>query len=368
LEVSMRVERGVSEATGFRRVSKFLAACLLIGSFLATFASAAPDAAKVYGDLRLYNGGGIVFSDGSIQSKATVQGPTGPQGPAGPQGPTGQVTLAAICDAISAENMPLPSFCRPPITGDFLGWTGSIDATNSFQLVRLNGTTGAVTKIGGSDFFPALVYGADGKLYGMNSELHIINTVDGSTVRVGSFNYEGASVLMCSASLSPDGTMYVIENASPKRMFKVNMNSAALTYVGNITATIRGIAFAPEGTLYGTFADLYTLSSLDGSTLSTIGNTGYYISSPTFGAGSSVYGIDMYPSTQLFNINLATGSASPVTTLGSGNLVALVAEHRAASTLSKTQSLATVPQQRNIDQLLNLERQFIEGQKADSIR
>jgi hypothetical protein len=37
----------------------------------------------------LHSSGGIVFPDGSLQTKAQVAGPQGPQGPVGPQGPAG---------------------------------------------------------------------------------------------------------------------------------------------------------------------------------------------------------------------------------------------------------------------------------------
>ena len=40
----------------------------------------------ISGDLKLRDGGDVVFSDGSVQSKAQVQGPVGPVGPTGPAG------------------------------------------------------------------------------------------------------------------------------------------------------------------------------------------------------------------------------------------------------------------------------------------
>ncbi|HBG07100.1 MAG: hypothetical protein A2075_00390 [Geobacteraceae bacterium GWC2_58_44] len=120
----------------------------LISLFFAVSAFGGPDGVKTRGNLRILgDGNGLVFPDGSMQSKAAEQGPIGPSGPAGPantlsigtvatgasdsqaaatitgsspnqvlnltipQGPGGQVTLATICAAISAENAQLPSFC-----------------------------------------------------------------------------------------------------------------------------------------------------------------------------------------------------------------------------------------------------------------
>jgi hypothetical protein len=57
---------------------------------------------------------GLQFSDGTKQSSATVQGPVGLQGAkgdTGPQGPPAQLTLPAICDAIKAGGMSLPTYC-----------------------------------------------------------------------------------------------------------------------------------------------------------------------------------------------------------------------------------------------------------------
>jgi len=68
------------------------------------------------GNVKLY--GDLEFADTSVQKTAIAQGPVGLQGAKGdpgPPGPAGQVTLAAICDAITAGQMPLPSFCTPTV-------------------------------------------------------------------------------------------------------------------------------------------------------------------------------------------------------------------------------------------------------------
>lgn len=77
---------------------------------IATQAFANPDAVVFdNGDVRINGAGnGLVFPDGTIQHTATLQGPIGPQGPAGP---ACDVTLDSICNAISAANKILPSFC-----------------------------------------------------------------------------------------------------------------------------------------------------------------------------------------------------------------------------------------------------------------
>ena len=79
--------------------------CLALSLYLLLLVSVANAGTLVKGDLRISDGGDLVFSDGSVQGTAQVRGP------AGPQGPPGQVTLAAICDAIKAADVTLPSFC-----------------------------------------------------------------------------------------------------------------------------------------------------------------------------------------------------------------------------------------------------------------
>ena len=224
---------------------------------------------------------------------------------------------------------------NPPATGDytghFLSWTGSEDPLHSFTLVRVNGQTGGVTNIGGSDFFTALVYGPSGTLYGVSDELHVINPTNGSSALIQTFVYEGARTLMTAATFSPGGTLYVMENASPQRVFTVNLSNAELTYVGTPSALIRALGFGSSGTLYGAFADLFTLSPTNLSTLSTVGRTPTFISQLALGEGGTMYGMDFAPSTQLYSLNLSNGSATSSLALGSQALGALVAERSSAA-------------------------------------
>ncbi len=212
-------------------------------------------------------------------------------------------------------------------TGDFFAWTGSGDTSHYFKFVRVNGLTGAVTDIGGSDFFPAMKYAPDGTLYGISDGLHIIDTANGSTDLIGDFLYEGSSpILMKGAAFSPDGTLYVLENHSPPRVFTVNLSNAAMTYVGTPTALLSGLEFALEGTLYGAFADLFILNSNNMNTISKIGSTGSFISKLTFGSEETLFGMDIYPSTHIYSLNQNSGLATPLVATGSTDLCSLVAE------------------------------------------
>jgi len=216
--------------------------------------------------------------------------------------------------------------------GDFLSWTGSSDANHSFMLVRVNGKTGAVITVGGTDFFPAMAYAPDGTLYGISDELHVIDPATGSTVKIGTFLDGASSILMHGATFSPDGTLYVVENAMPSRVFSVNLSTAALTYIGTPTALIWDLEFAADGTLYAAYADLFTLNATTMTTLTTKGRMGHYVNPLTSDSAGTLFGMDIYPSTTISSLSPTTGSSSPIVATGSSGLNSLVVEESSAAT------------------------------------
>lgn len=249
-------------------------------------------------------------------------------------------------------------------TGNFLSWTGSSDSTHSMMLVRVNGQTGTVTTIGGSNFFTGLGYGADGKLYGVSNELHIVNPANGATTKIGDLMYLASNILMKEAAFSPDGKLYVVENGGD-RVFTVNLTTGALTLMGTVVSTVyaNGLEFSTSGTLYTSFADLYTLNSSDMSTISTLGNTGgVYISKLTFGSGEVLFGMDIYDATHIYSLNLSTGLATAVTPVSSIGLNSLVAErtttvYPAPKVKTEVVNEPTVSSH-DIESLLNMENEI----------
>ena len=256
-------------------------------------------------------------------------------------------------------------------TGNFLSWTGSDDASHYLTLVRVNGQTGAVTTIGGSGFYPGLAYGPDGQLYGVSTSLQIINPADGTTVKVGDLQYQGGSpILMNNATFSPNGALYVKENASPARIFTVDLSNAVLTYVGTTSLSIRSLEFASNGTLYVSGADLFTISASDASTVATVGNlgSGVYLDSLTFGSGGTLFGMNYAPSTNLYSVNLSSGLASPVTAFNSTGLASLVAERTtttvSALSLSVSAPVSTFSLPEDLDALLRMEQEIKSAQES----
>jgi hypothetical protein len=74
----------------------------VLGFCLLMYVSVASADTIISGDLKIRDGGDVVFSDGSVQSKAQVQGPVGPQGPSGATGPANKLTIGTVANGGSA--------------------------------------------------------------------------------------------------------------------------------------------------------------------------------------------------------------------------------------------------------------------------
>jgi hypothetical protein len=247
---------------------------------------------------------------------------------------------------------------------NFLSWTGFDDPDREFMLVRVDGKTGAITNIGGFNFFTALVYGPDGTLYGISDELHSINPQDGSTTLIGTLLYSATPVLMTGAAFSPNGTLYVLENSSPNRVFTVNLTNAALTYIGTPAALIRDFKFAPMGTLYGAFADLFVLDPSDLSTAATVGSMDKFLSELTFDSTGTLYGMDVYPSTNIYAVDLSTAATTTILPVGSIGLASFVAERPSdpgQSVLNKSAGMNGLSVPRSRETLLRLAKEIQSG-------
>ncbi len=250
------------------------------------------------------------------------------------------------------------------LTGNFLAWTGSEDNAHSFTLVRVNGQTGSVSNIGGDNFFSCLDYSPGGTLYGVSDELDRIDPTSGSSTSIGTFRYASKTYILADgAAFSPDGKLYILSvGSSEDSVFIVNLSNAALTYVGSPSAVMMDMEFAGDGTLYGVFAKLFVLDPSDASTRSVIGSTETYVGSMTFGTTGKLYGIDIYPSTEIYLLDLNSGYAATKTSLNSKGLVTIVAE-RAVSESHKQNvgdKTASLAPHRSLAQLLALEKIFRE--------
>ena len=129
---------------------------IIIGCFLLTAFSAAFANTIVKGDLRIQDGGDLVFSDGSVQSKAQVQGPVGPPGPANTLS-IGTVVTGPVAATITGTT---PSqtlnLWVPPIALPYSGSTSS--ATPVFEITNTGmGRAGVFNTTNPSSNFASLV-------------------------------------------------------------------------------------------------------------------------------------------------------------------------------------------------------------------
>ncbi|MHB1025274.1 MAG: PEP-CTERM sorting domain-containing protein [Desulfobacteria bacterium] len=120
------------------------------------------------------------------------------------------------------------------------------------------------------------------------------------------------SILPCASFAAP--VIFVDDDRG--NLGTVDVQTGAVTLIGNMGQVMTDIAFAPNGDLYGvTFTDLYKVNQTTGaSTL--IGSLGY------FGENALVFGKDgtLYAgsdtSTNLYSVNTTTGAATVLGNIG----------------------------------------------------
>lgn len=80
-----------------------------------------------------------------------------------------------------------------------------------------------------------------------------INPATGATTEIATLTAGGAAPVVPSLAVSPLGTLYAINREFPDTLYTVNMSSGNMTKVGSVGAgfTIQGLAFSPQGILYG---------------------------------------------------------------------------------------------------------------------
>ena len=80
-----------------------------------------------------------------------------------------------------------------------------------------------------------------------------INPASGATTEIATLTAGGAVPVVPSLAVSPLGTLYAINREFPDTLYTVDVNSGNMTRVGSVGAgfTIQGLAFSPQGTLYG---------------------------------------------------------------------------------------------------------------------
>jgi hypothetical protein len=214
-----------------------------------------------------------------------------------------------------------------PSTGDFLGWTDGSDRDHYFTLVHIDGTTGAVTSRGGFGAFNGLCYDRVGNLYGVASGVSLIDPSTGEYTELFKFEYDGQSdIPMFEATIAADGRLYVHDALG--RVFTVDLSSGAMTYIGAKDSPWMGLAFGPDERLYGAYARLVVIDPSDGGTTSELGNWfNVYISDLSSWPTGTLFGMDNFPSTAIWDIDLTSGQLTTHVTLQSPGITCFVPEY-----------------------------------------
>ncbi len=200
------------------------------------------------------------------------------------------------------------------------------------NLVTISPLTGNVSPVASVTAFHPFVTGldftADGsRLFGAGSTLYVADPTTGHFTEVGPLTLNGTDkILMASMTISPSGEMLAVGN-SDRTLYAIDPATGHLSVRGTFTDSVRAIEFAPDGTLYGGFANLFQIDPSNAAILADLGRFGpvqatssIYISEMDFSMqglrGVQIYlGEPTHFTAKLFDIN----PSGP-----SGNLAELV--------------------------------------------
>ncbi|MCA9247159.1 MAG: M36 family metallopeptidase, partial [Planctomycetales bacterium] len=248
----------------------------------------------------------------------------------------GSYSVAEVMQTGWEQTFPQPS--TGGNGGDFrlVAGTGSGDP-NGFALVELQTDPAAEVPIGASGFHAGMdLDPTTGILYGASSSLRTINMNTGVTTTVGSIDSSTETgILMTAIAFSPTGELFAVTNSSTptRRLFSIDPATAFATEVGELTEIVRAIDFAPDGTLYGGFADLFTLDPATAAVSSTVGSMGIFASEFDFAPDGMIYAVNL--GTDLYAIDPATATSSIVATYAGAELFSVASVD--------AQSLGVVP-------------------------
>ena len=209
-----------------------------------------------------------------------------------------------------------PASGNPP-SFRLLAGTGS-GGSNPFSLVELQtNPVKEVPVISNTRYFVALDTAPDGRLYGANDDLYLINPVSGTVTTIGTIHTSGNSpISVRSIAFSPEGTLYATgDDIDPSSSFLYTINTATAVgrRIGPITGgAVWGIDFAPDGRLYGALLSLYLLDRSTGRVISEVGQLpGDGVLEIDFAGDGFIYGV-RYDTGTLYRINPNTAASTPI--------------------------------------------------------
>lgn len=245
------------------------------------------------------------------------------------------------------------------------GTAGVFGSGFPFSIVSVNPATGQLAPLSpaiSNHYFSGLDVAPDDTLYGVAQDLFRIDRASGNVTQIGPLSLNGGPpILMAAMAISPTGKMFAVGN-STNTLYTVDINSGALTAVGAINL-VRGLAFTPDGSLYGGFANLFKIDPTNAQILADLGRYGdsqtfvceldYHNGSllgvwPFQGSGTSTMKSTLYSinlagtagqlATKLTDINYDLVSIATVPEPSSQMLVALAAICLGASRVRRRES------------------------------
>lgn len=188
-------------------------------------------------------------------------------------------------------DLPTPTPTPTPTSGN----NGGVSPDNSFRLLATTGSGGShpfslvelLTNTSSekllcanqNKFFAFLEMGPDGRFYAGYDTLY--SALPGSTVFKNHGVVHTNSVTKMSLNgiaFAPDGTLYGVAKGidySNSVLYTIDLGTALATKVGDIPEYLNGIDFRPDGTLYGAGYELVRLDPKTGQILETIMDLGF---------------------------------------------------------------------------------------------
>ncbi len=164
--------------------------------------------------------------------------------------------------------------------------------TNGDILYRINTSTGAATKIGGTNIYPfnsfGLVSDTNGTLYdfGSNGNIYTINKNTGEAARFGSFNVTD----IVDDGIYYNNALYAATHSGQLVKYDLNTHETSIVIPSGMPVDLYGMEVAADGTVYGFRygGEVYTFNLTTGTITDTHVNIGPII----FGTASAAVTVD----------------------------------------------------------------------------
>jgi hypothetical protein len=165
---------------------------------------------------------------------------------------------------------------------------------STWGLVRFDTApiTGATTRVGSGGLMFDMDFAPDGVLYSAwGNNLETVDTTTGAKTFIGNLGI--SPKIMTGIAFGPNGTLYGHDNEGIlSALYTIDLFTGAATPVGMIGDYAFGMDFGPNGTLYASTAGkLYTINPFTGAKDITLGDPGYLFNGLDYGVDGILRGV-----------------------------------------------------------------------------